>query len=395
MSRDVVVALLLIVSLAGCQAPRPTAKAAPGVKASAPLAPAPMVARPATQPATAVVIEEPGSTPQSLANDAAAYARTIERQLEERRQAKPAEAKSIPVVPRAEGEDVRWLDSREFRLTLDPPIEPVHAVQLSAAPSLTWAATPFTGVPAAPEAKPVPATQPGDAPRPAPAPADELEGTLARQVRENPRDVIAHLDHQLLQFLRGQPVPQLSSIGTLSAEDREVVAAVMDALTNFRTNAKSAEGGISDRRVRPLIELSERLRAAANLRVLTAALCTRVDGFGIYEPADNRFPAGRESRVILYCEIENFASQLNAKNLWETRLTLETTLYDSRGTRVAFEERRPVVDLSRNRRRDFFARGIIRIPALPAGQYALTVTVTDTQANRIAETRVPVEVAGP
>ena len=33
-----------------------------------------------------------------------------------------------------------------------------------------------------------------------------------------------------------------------------------------------------------------------------------------------------------------------------------------------------------------------RASALVAGQYSLTVTVTDVQSNRIAETRVPVEV---
>lgn len=413
MSRVVIVALLLVATVAGCESTKPGAKTAPAPQASAPIVG--VRAAPATRPVwsseASVVVEEPGSTPQSLATDAAAYARAIERQLEQRQQRERQQLQPQPLdtavktesqkpVANKPGDDeqVRWLDAREIRLSLDPPVQPVHAVQLSAAQPLAVPAS-FTDLPIATHAKPpAPATQPSVTeaqPRRATAPVDDLEVALSRQVKTNPRDVVAQLDYQLLQFLRGQPVPQLTAIGTLATEDREVVAAVMDALANFRTSARSSSVGSAGAlapKLKPLVELSERLRAAGGLGIPTAAFCTRVDGFGIYEPTANRFPAGRESRVILYCEVENFASQLNAKNLWETRLTLETTLYDSKGTRVAAEERRPITDLSRNRRRDFFARGFIRIPALPAGAYSLMVTVMDTQANRIAEAKVPVEI---
>jgi hypothetical protein len=411
MSR-VVVALLLILVVTGCEATKPAAKPAPAPQAAGPIvsvrsAPA---TRPAGESEASVVVEEPGSTPQSLATDAAAYARAIEKQLEDRQQREQQRLRALPQRTESKvadqkpvqlrtglGDEVHWLDAREIRLSLDPPVQPVHAVQMSAGRPFPVPTPSLIDVPVAAQAKPpvAPATRPAVTeaqPQRVAAPADDLEGALSRQVRMNPRDVVAHLDYQLLQFLRGQPVPQMTAIGSLSAEDREVVAAVMDALSNFRTGARSADGMAGAARFRPLVELSERVRASGNLSIPTAALCTRVDGFGIYEPAESRFPAGRESRVILYCEIDNFASQLNARDQWETRLTLETTLYDSKGTRVAVEERRPVTDLSRNRRRDFFARGFIRIPPLAAGQYSLTVTVTDVQANRIAEARVPVEV---
>ena len=46
----------------------------------------------------------------------------------------------------------------------------------------------------------------------------------------------------------------------------------------------------------------------------------------------------------------------------------------------------PVADLSRNRRRDFFLRTLLTIPAdLQPGQYRLKVAITDTQANKIAQ----------
>ena len=53
-----------------------------------------------------------------------------------------------------------------------------------------------------------------------------------------------------------------------------------------------------------------------------------------------------------------------------------------------------VIDLCRNRRRDFFLADRLTIPAsLPAGRYVLKVTVVDDLANRVAESTIPVTIA--
>src|SRR5687767_3045532 len=81
LARGVNVALLLVVAVAGCETTKPSAKPAPPAQASAPIVG--VRAAPATRPVgpseASVVVEEPGSTPQSLATDAAAYARAIEK----------------------------------------------------------------------------------------------------------------------------------------------------------------------------------------------------------------------------------------------------------------------------------------------------------------------------
>src|SRR5205085_1868854 len=65
--------------------------------------------------------------------------------------------------------------------------------------------------------------------------SDELERLLVKRVKDYPRDVASQLDYQLLLYLRDQPIPQMAAIAGLPAEDREVVAALCDAVSNFRS----------------------------------------------------------------------------------------------------------------------------------------------------------------
>src|SRR4029453_11397434 len=100
------------------------------------------------------------------------------------------------------------------------------------------------------------------------------------------------LAYQLIVFLRDDPVPQLSAISSLPTEDRELVSAVMDGLLNFRATLRSENNILLSRKVRPLTELAVRLRTQAELSIPSLVLCTKVEGFGRYEPIDPpRFPA--------------------------------------------------------------------------------------------------------
>jgi hypothetical protein len=226
--------------------------------------------------------------------------------------------------------------------------------------------------------------------------AADLESRFSKHIQDYPRDTWAHLDFQLLHFLRDEQVPQLDSLTALPLEDRELIAAVMDGLTNFRNGLRSDNNMLLSRKVKPLIELADRLRSQAELSIPTLALCTKVEGFGVYEPIDPvRFLAGREHQAIIYCEIENFASApVGADNkVWETKLTQEAVLYTESGMQVWIDKAGNISDRSRNRRHDFFIVKKITLPAtLTIGRYLLKVTVQDQQAKRVAEQTMPVEI---
>jgi hypothetical protein len=222
--------------------------------------------------------------------------------------------------------------------------------------------------------------------------AGDLELTLTRNLRDYPRDLWAHLDYQMLQFLKDKPTPQLDALARLATEERELIAAIMDGLTNFRNGIRADNNMLTSRKVRPLLDLADRLRAQAELVIPTLALCTKVEGFGVYEPFEPaRFTAMKEHRIIVYCEVENFASHLNGKKFWETKLSQEVVLYTESGLPVWQDKTENIADLARNRRHDFFVIKKTSFPPnITIGRYLLKVTIVDQQASRVAEQTVPV-----
>jgi hypothetical protein len=255
---------------------------------------------------------------------------------------------------------------------------------------LTWpqADTPPAPAPAPPQpAVPPPYTPVGAAPA-------ALEAELERRAREFPRDLASQLDLQLLQLLRGAAAPQMEAIAALPREDRELLAAVIDALANLRSNARSEAAMLAAQKARPLVELGDRIRARSDLRVGSMALCTRVDGFGVYQAIDaDRLPAGREHALVLYCEVENFLPRRLDNGQWETNLTQETVLYDPTGRRVWSLKPQEARDVCRNQRRDFFLGQRLTIPSsLAPGAYTLRVTLIDQNSNRVAEGTLPLRL---
>jgi hypothetical protein len=208
-------------------------------------------------------------------------------------------------------------------------------------------------------------------------------------------DLASAFDDQLSRMLSGQPTLVETDLAGLSSEDRDLVSTLIQGLSTFRQTARSA--ATSEEKTRPLLELSDQIRQRANLTVSHLSLCTTVDRFGVYEPiATKELPAKTETPAVLYCEIDNFQSKLNAKGQYETRLTYELALYGDSPAASAPVFTKPasaVIDRCRNRRRDFFIADRITLPGtLSAGRYVLKVTITDTQSKRIGEATLPIEL---
>lgn len=228
---------------------------------------------------------------------------------------------------------------------------------------------------------------------PAVPPAESLDVKLLRTVRSDPTDLSNQLSYQLALFAEGKPVPDLAAAASLPAEDRSTLLAVLDGLSNFRAAAANPAAMPADK-VRPLTDMADRLRERSDLSVPTAVLCSKVDGFGRYDPIDPPvFRGPAEHPVVLYCEVDHFTSKLAAGGQWAVKLTWDTALYDESGRKVWTGKATEVDDESRNRRRDFFAAKVLRLPgSLAAGRYLLKVTIVDRQAERVAERSVPLQI---
>jgi hypothetical protein len=234
--------------------------------------------------------------------------------------------------------------------------------------------------------------------QPITASTDVYEQSLVDQIHQYPKDVAAQLDYQLLRLVRQEPSPDMEMLSNLSSEDREVISAVLDGLSNFRNTTKADDNMMLGQKIQPLIDMADRLRSQAELAIPTIALCTSVKSFGVYTPlASPRMIAGRDHEVVVYCEVQNFTSTQTADKTWETKLTQELELFTESGLAVWPEKAgaQPLEDSSHNRRHDFFISRLITLPAsLPAGNYVLKITISDEQSHRVAQASTQVQLVG-
>lgn len=353
-------------------------------------------------------------SPDLLARKTESYAREVEQMLAKQRQ-QQAEAATRPVeTPTPPGKP----------LAVAPPSEPAAAPAAAKAPVETPpvpAQTPRTPEETAPPVAnqtaslSIPPTTP-PSPQPAaphlavPQPESQetpdiaepsaATGDWERRVleaaKDRPNEVAPQLNYQLLEFIKGQSVPDMRAMAALSSEDRDVLVGLLDALTNFRSGVRADNNLLQSRKIRPLLNLADRLRAQADLSLPTLTLCRRVEGFGVYDPIEPlRFMAGKEHPAIIYCEVANFSSQQSDKKMWSTKISEEEVLYTESGLPVwpARPTPRTIADQSRNRRHDFFIVKLIRLPAtLSVGRYLLKVTIVDQLSNRMAEGTIPIDI---
>jgi guanyl-specific ribonuclease Sa len=130
----------------------------------------------------------------------------------------------------------------------------------------------------------------------------------------------------------------------------------------------------------------------AEVSVHNACFATRVQAWGVVDRfAVDRFRPGQE--VIVYFELENLSVDRTPGG--------HTTCIDTGLVLVAADGRRlhdwsfePIQETCPARRRDYFARYVVRIPgSIPVGPCRLEIAVTDTLAGRTATTTVPLEIA--
>jgi hypothetical protein len=227
--------------------------------------------------------------------------------------------------------------------------------------------------------------------------ADPLGVRLAKRAKANPTDPLSQFDYQNYLMLSGGSdagEPLLNSTAGLPADERDVIAGIIDGISNFRSSVAADPNQTPTQQLRPMQDMLDHLRSGADLSVGTVALCKRVTGFGLYDPiAPARFPRSRSSTMYLYCEVDNFQPHHEADGRWQTLLKQQVSLLTAAGTVVWEDKARPVKDVCRNRRRDFFTCEPVTLPpTLAPGSYRMRVSVTDLNANKVAESDAPLWV---
>jgi len=205
----------------------------------------------------------------------------------------------------------------------------------------------------------------------------ELDPAVLEPLKPMQRDAVQRL-HTLFVGIRERAVDQ----GTASPTSRVQVG-----------GPTTTGGGGFDRKT-----LDEALADAFGempVTIVHADLCRSVSGYGVYEPMDtHNFLTGQNNRVIVYVEVEDFAAAKLDNDRREVRLNQELILYkEDDGLAVWRHEPTQIVDVSRNRRRDFYVVQMITLPArLSAGKYRLKVRITDQHGDSVDETTLKIHV---
>ena len=141
-----------------------------------------------------------------------------------------------------------------------------------------------------------------------------------------------------------------------------------------------------------LRQAADRLAEFGGLAVKNLHFCTEVKGYGSFVtfPKDEFHP-GQE--VLLYCEIENFQSELRDKG-YHTALKARYEVFNASGERIADKDLGLKEEHCQNRRRDFFVPYFIWMPKqAPPGKYQLKLTLEDVHAAQTAEAMIEFEIS--
>ncbi len=136
-----------------------------------------------------------------------------------------------------------------------------------------------------------------------------------------------------------------------------------------------------------LDEAVSRLGETAPLVVRNLAFCSEVQSYGCLKPfAKNEFAP--EQEVLLYAEIENFASEPTHKG-FHTSMRSSYQIFDSRGQRVADHDFTVTEEYCQNSRRDFFIGYHLRLPKrIYAGKHTLQLTVEDLKSKKVGQSSI-------
>jgi hypothetical protein len=136
---------------------------------------------------------------------------------------------------------------------------------------------------------------------------------------------------------------------------------------------------------------TNKLAAASNLEVRSAAFCSDVQNYGVI----TKFPKyifKPDQEVLLYCELENVFAQ-EVKNGFETQLQGTYEVIDANGRRITDQLLPMEKEICQNHRRDYFIIYKIFMPAkIEPGQYQMRVMIEDMKGKKFGQTSLDFQV---
>jgi len=229
------------------------------------------------------------------------------------------------------------------------------------------------------------------------APLASAIAALESQTREPAHDAESTARHVYLRMLylaagrrddALRPIPGIAP-GQQDYWSKQLFAlgAVLDSQTNSDPSRRAAEAASH------LSQAAVSLGQLGHLVVKNLNFCTEVVSYGVFKRFESHeFKPGQQ--VLLYAEVENFKSEESAEG-FHTSLQSSYQILDSQGRRVAHDDFALTEEHCQNRRRDYFIRYFLTLPAMIYdGRYTLELTIEDTLGRKIGQSTIEFSVQG-
>lgn len=194
---------------------------------------------------------------------------------------------------------------------------------------------------------------------------------------------------RLLYLMDGQETRSLQAIPEMRPSHQEFWTQLFWGLTNYFDNDGIPDPGHrATETITQLRAAIEKLKPESRLQLRNATFSHKINSFGNYERFDrDEFIAGQP--VLVYAEVQNFASEMGTEGLYRTRLRSSIEVHRverGRSSEVVHTQQIPATeDTCRNLRQDYFLGYILDLPAnLSPGPHVLKLMVEDELSHRVS-----------
>ena len=204
------------------------------------------------------------------------------------------------------------------------------------------------------------------------------------------RQAELHVYLRMLYLMDGQQTRSLQAIPDMAPEHQEFWTQMFWSLTNYFDREGIADSGDrATETISQLREAIERLKPESRLQLRNANFSHKIKQLRRLRNSFDRdeFEAGQP--VLVYVEVQNFASELNSEGRYKTRLRSTIEIHKAgRGPEsglVHSQDYPATEDTCRNLRQDYFHSYRIDLPdELTPGPHTLKLMVEDELSQRIA-----------
>jgi len=213
---------------------------------------------------------------------------------------------------------------------------------------------------------------------------------LESTVNESPQsreDISRHAQLRMIYLLAGRREDALSPIPAIAPSMQEFWSKEIFGLSTWLDARNTPDAWRAAETKRNLAEAVRQLGEIAPLEIRNLAFCTEIAGYGSITPFErDEFAPGQE--VLLYAEVDNFASEATAKG-FHTTLRSSYQIFDDRGRQVVHRDCPKTEEFCRNARHDFFIGYRLALPQrVYQGKHTLQLTIEDLKSQKLSQASI-------